>query len=48
MNALNILNIVSKVSSVVYLVLEQDPRNFVSNEVCRLDGIVRIIQEIVP
>ena len=48
MDALNILNIVPKISSVVYLVLEQDPGYFVSDEVCRLDGIVRIIQEIVP
>ncbi len=46
MDSLDILDVVAKVRCVIYFVLEQDARDFVADEVGRLDGVVVGVEEI--
>jgi len=47
MNALDILRISAEIRCVVNLVFEYNTRDFVPDEIRRLDGIIALIQKVV-
>lgn len=47
MDALDVLDVGAEVCRVVDLVLEQDAGHFVADEICGLDGVVGLVEEVI-